>query len=520
MKTTRMMAVAGFGMLLAAALVKSQAPPEASGRVEVRTEPGLAARVYVLKNGEPFRVQPVEALLPVKSDTYYRDRLWLEGADPDVLEVIANDLSHYFLLKGRANFHLPPGKYAMEAYRGFFYEPVMVEFEVKAGETARVTLPLKQWARAEEWISADDHIHLTRTERENPVFLAWLDAEDLNVGNFLALQRKSDAAPQYAFGKAGEYRGRGYVIRSGHETRNQAFGHVLMLGGDKLVRPMSTGEELANTPEDYPFHSLLFDVARKAGALTGYAHFREVPVKSTFYMDLALGHVRLAEVFQFGVLTMEPWYELWNAGFRVTGVAGSDFPVYLQRLGGKYPRRLPLLGPERALVKKRAGAAAGTADVFGAWAEGVRSGDVVVTNGPLVEVSVEGAEAKAVGTFFRPLEKLEIVRNGVVVAAVKGDGVTKRLTASVKWERGGWYAARVKGKAEEGEPEAWGHTNAVYPSGTVFEYGARYEIAERWAKELKRYREAGMRWGSSEREREFFAMGERALEELRRPLMR
>mgnify|MGYP000689534632 CR=1 FL=1 len=45
-------------------------------------------------------------------------------------------------------------------------------------------------------ISADDHIHITRTERENPAFLGWLEAEDLNVANFLALQRQSDAAPQ------------------------------------------------------------------------------------------------------------------------------------------------------------------------------------------------------------------------------------------------------------------------------------------------------------------------------------
>ena len=89
------------------------------------------------------------------------------------------------------------------------------------------------------------------------------------------------------------------------------------------------------------------------------------------------------------------------------------------------------------------------------------------------------------------------------------------MTASVKWERGGWYAARVKGRAEEGEPEAWGHTNAVYPSGAVMVAEARRAIAGRWEEELKRYRAVGMKWGGAAREREFVAMGEKALEILR-----
>jgi hypothetical protein len=475
----------------------------------------MPARIYLLRNGEPFRLQPVQAVLPVRSDTFYRDRLWMDGGDPDVMELICNDEYHYLLLKGSASFHLPPGKYAMEAYRGFFYTPARVEFELKADETRTVTLSLKAWegVRPEEWISADDHIHLTRMQRENPVFLAWLEAEDLNVANFLALQRQSDAAPQYAYGQAGEFARRGYTIRSGQETRNQSFGHILMLGGEELVRPMSTGRELANAPDDYPFHTLLFDLARKARALTGYAHFRARPSKSTFYMDLALGKLDLIELFQFGVLTTEPWYELLNAGFRITGVAGSDFPVYVQRLKA-YPRWISLLGPERALVKKPAAQPGG----FAAWADGVRKGQVVVSNGPIVELALAGGEARATAAFFRPLEVLEIVRNGEVVASIKGDGERRRLAVSVKASGDSWYAARVRAKKEKDEPDIQAHTNAMYPGGPVMLPEARRAIADRWEAEMKQYRGAGLSWGSAAREREFFETGEKALAELRRPL--
>jgi len=472
----------------------------------------MPARVYILRNGEPFRVQPVQAVLPVKSDLFYRDRLWMEDADPAVLEVICNDEYHYMLLKGQARFHLPPGKYTVEAYRGFFYTPVRREFELKADETHDLVLRLDAWegAKPEEWLSADDHIHLTRTARENHVYLGWLEAEDLNVANFLALQRQSDAAPQYAYGSAGGARRGNYVIRPGQETRNQRFGHILMLGGSELIRPMSTGAELANTPSDYPFHALLFDLARKAGALTGYAHFRERPRNQTLYMDLALGKIQFIELFQFGVLTTEPWYELLNAGFRLTGVAGSDFPVYAQRLK-PYPRWIPLLGPERALVKKPR-----SRDPFTTWAQGVREGNVVVTNGPIVELVVENGTAKASAAFYRPLEALEIVRNGEVVMASKGDGSRVRLSASVA-VKDGWYAARVRAKKEKDEPELQAHTNPVYPNGPVMIPAARAAIAAQWEAELARYRTAGLVFSSAQ-EREFFEAGERALAELKRPL--
>lgn len=513
--SSRGAAAAAFGALLIVAGLRSQAPPAFSARVTVQTEPRTPARIYLLRNGEPFRLQPVQASLPVKSDLFYRDRLWIDNPNPEVLELICNDEYHYLLLNGRANFHLPAGRYAIEAYRGFFYTPARVEFELKADETRTITLPLKAWegVRPEEWISSDDHIHLTRTQRENPVYLSWLEAEDLNVANFLALQRQSDAAPQYAYGAAGEFARRGYSIRSGQETRNQSFGHILMLGGESVVRPMSTGRELANVPDDYPFHTLLFDLARKARALTGYAHFRERPNKSTFYMDLALGKLDLIELFQFGVLTTEPWYELLNAGFRITGVAGSDFPVYMQRLK-PYPRWVPLLGPERALVKKSAAQPGG----FAPWAEGVRNGQAIVSNGPIVELAWANGEARATAAFFRPLEVLEIVRNGEVVASVTGDGEKRRLSLNVKAPRDGWYAARVRARKGKDEPDIQAHTNASYPGGPVLVPEARRAIAGRWEAEIKQYRGANLKWGSAAREREFFDTAEKALAELRRPL--
>src|SRR6185295_14369725 len=200
---------------------------------------------------------------------------------------------------------------------------------------------------------------------------------------------------------------------------------VNLLGGREMIRPLSVGTMYANSPEVYPFPAVLFAKGRSLGATVGYAHFNGSMPHSTLLMDLALGNIDFLEVFQFGVLKTQEWYELLNAGLHATGIAGSDFPVPLNRVK-PWPHWIPLLGPERTLVK-----ASANSDAYEAWSAGVRKGAAIVTNGPLVEIQVDDATStvSASASFFRPLEKLAIVRNGYIVAVTPGDGTRTTLTA-------------------------------------------------------------------------------------------
>ena len=492
-------------------------PPANSASLEITTAPRMPARIYLFKDGAPFRLTPVDAVLPLRSDLYYRDRIFAANPDPKTLEIVARDQYHYLLLKGAARFHLPPGKYRVEAYRGYFYTPAVIEFVLSASEERRVSLPLKPWEGVDpkQWISSDDHIHLTRAQTDDPVFLSWLEAEDLTVGNFLQLQRQMDAAVQYAHGKAGEARRGGYVIRTGQESRNEFWGHINLLGASELIRPMSTGAMYANSAESDPWPSLWFDRARRLGATVGYAHFFEPPQNSAIYMDAALGTMDFVEVFQFGVLKAAPWYELWNAGLRVTGVAGSDFPVPLNNRV-PWPRWLPLLGPERTLVKAAPGE-----NSFDAWARGIKEGRVVVSNGPLVELTLDRARgvAKASAAFFRPLETLEIVRNGAVIAEAKGDGARMRLEVDAPLDGCCWIAARVRARKQDPEPDIQAHTNPVWLVENVPPEqlkAGRDVIAAKWEAQLERFRRAGITFSTPGRRQEFFDSAERALAQLRR----
>jgi hypothetical protein len=516
----RPLAATTFAFLIAWAGWEELGAPPGAARVDLMTEPQMPVRFYVQKSGNWFRVVPVDATLPIRSDVFYRDHLYYRAPNPKILEIVAADQYHYLLLEGSGSFHLPPGKYKIEAYRGLFYKPAEVEFELGPNETRKVTLSMRTWEGADrtEWISSDDHIHLTRSRKDDPVYLAWLEAEDLTVGNFLALQRQMDAAPQYAFGRAGEARRRGYSIRPGQELRNEFWGHINILGASELIRPMSTGTMYANTAESYPYPSLLFQRGRSLGGTTGYAHFFQKPQHSTIYLDAARGTIDFVEVLQFGVLKTEPWYELLNAGLKITGVAGSDFPV---PLNGRrpWPHWLPLLGPERTLVKARPGESS-----YDTWARGVREGRVVVSNGPIVEISHDSAagrvEAKA--AFYRPLQVLEIVRNGEVIASAPGNGSAASLTvsAAAACPDSCWLAARTRAQKRDNEPEIHAHTNPVWllkDGKPVRVASARRSLAAKWEEEIAFFRSAGIVFPNEANRREFFDAAEAALGELRKP---
>ena len=503
-----------FAAVLVWAQFRAAGLVEIAATLEIVT--GMPARIYLFKDGKPFRLSPVDALLPLRVDLFYRERLWRLGPSPRTLEVTSGDESHFLLLDGRAEYDLPQGSYRVEAYRGTLHKPASAEFRLKAGERRNVTLTLEPLAGARDWLAGDDHIHLTRAPEDDTVFLKWLEAEDLAAGNFLQLQRQMDASVQYGFGDAAEARGRGYSIRSGHESRSHHYGHINLLGASRILRPLSVGEVYANAPGAFPFPAALFEEGRKLGAVVGYAHFEGSQPHSTLLMDLALGTIDFTEVFQFGVLKMDAWYELLNAGLRVTGIAGSDFPVPLNR-ARPWPRAIPLLGPERTFVKTAPGASA-----YKAWAEGVRSGRVVVSNGPLLDLRVNGhgpgetlsapfAEGEVTVISTRPILKMEIVANGRVVAS-RTEGHS--LTFRVPLEESAWIAARAQARNESGEPEIWAHTNPIYvrkDGKPVHVPAARKSVAARWRAERDYYRSANLPFDTPEQSRLFQEKADQAL---------
>jgi hypothetical protein len=123
-----------IGIALARAQVRDSAlHPDYTAHLEVVVQRGdtgevAPARIYLFRSGEAHRLSPVDNLLPLVQDNFYRNRIWRMTDRPKTLEITIRGISHVILLEGRATFDVPAGKeYRLEAYHGLFYTPVWSE---------------------------------------------------------------------------------------------------------------------------------------------------------------------------------------------------------------------------------------------------------------------------------------------------------------------------------------------------------------------------------------------------------
>jgi hypothetical protein len=252
---------------------------------------------------------------------------------------------------------------------------------------------------------------------------------------------------------------------------------------------------------------------------------------SQLLLNLVLNRLDFVEMLQYGWIKTKAWYQLLNAGLRVVGTAGCDFPDPHNHFQ-PWPRHLPLLGPERTLVKAEAGDSA-----YEAWANGIRRGSVVITNGPLLEFEVNGetsgkvfdwsgdfiqAEATATAVFYRPILKVELIMNGKVVAVAEGDGRKRELTLGFKTKmtESSWIAARAKTISYPGEPEIWAHANPVYlhkDGEPVYIKRDRDALRARWAEEVEYYKTAVLQFEKDSQRQELMQMANETLRLLEGP---
>jgi hypothetical protein len=127
-----------------------------------------------------------------------------------------NDFAEGFQLQPEGSFYVdgafhltvPPGKYTIELSKGHEYTRQTATLDAAPGKKLARTFRMERWIDmpARGWYSADDHIHLRRSERENPLILRWMAAEDVHVGNILQMgDFWTHVYSQYAFGKKGPH---------------------------------------------------------------------------------------------------------------------------------------------------------------------------------------------------------------------------------------------------------------------------------------------------------------------------
>lgn len=351
-----------------------QGIPEGSGvlAVEARSDGQVVpARVEIVgADGTP--IVPDDAL-PTWGDCDER-RAPMTHDDWDALVVdryrdYFTDQVHYYSA-GRSEAVVPPGSYHVRLRKGPEYRVAERDATVVAGAVTEVAVDLDRWVHMarDGWYSGDVHLHIPRLDGSRDGILAqWMRAEDLNVANVLQFgnARGFLSSPQFAFGPQGVSRTDATLILPGQENpRISILGHLLMLGG---AEPIDLRQDYFDLPA-------FADAGRDAGAVQGFAHKGAFGGEAGMAILLPRGTMDIFEVLT-RTAAYGAWYEALNMGARIAPVAGTDFPCGTGQI---------MPGAQRVYVRS------GTLSAE-AWLAALRQGRSFVTNGPMLDLVVDGA---------------------------------------------------------------------------------------------------------------------------------
>ncbi len=365
---------------------------------------------------------------------------------------------NYWTVPGPIDMALPAGEWEATIRRGMEHVPVIDTFTVSPNQTVEKRYRPRRWVNmpARGWYSGDDHVHIQiLSEADAQRMMTWAKAEDVHLCNIV---RMGDVYrtwfEQRGFGKTYRVVDGNYVLAPGQEDprTHEELGHTLAMNISSLI----------HDPDHYFLYDWVFDQVHAQGGLSGYAHvlFDIFQVHRDMSINIPKNKIDFVELLQFFNMETDLFYDFLNTGFKMTASAGTDVPW-----GGT-------IGEVRVYARTSPGPL--DAD---RWFEAVRHGHTFVTDGPMLEFTVDQAlpgdqidvksnkplhvKARVWGDPEASMpSKLEIIRNGESIKSVQPtDPAQKELAIEfdVDPANGFWIAARA-----EGTDGTRAHTTPIY----------------------------------------------------------
>lgn len=396
------------------------------------------------------------------------------------------DQGEWAYIDGSCEIALPADPVDVEIHKGPEYKPVVQQVALGPGKMA-LRFGIQRWIdlRQQRWYSGDIHAHFLSPHA------ALLEgaAEDLAVVNLLAMEwlHRKRTPPYKVIGKSIpniiEFSGQepsvqrpGHMVVVGTLNSGGILGSLALLNCHRAVFPLSTGLDEENEI-DWTLADWCDQGHRKRGLVVWTEFGRswighpESGFSGETLADLLLGKIDAIEIDWLdgprNRLTDE-WYRLLNCGLRVPIVGGS----------GKLDDVIAL-----GAVRTYARLEEGEEFTYKNWIEAVRAGRTFITNGPLLQFTVNCLDPGATidlpadqrtvnicaeASSYMPFERLELIANGAAVAAVEATGsrCSAKLEGRFEVPGSGWLAARCWGEGKvytSGSPLRLGaHTSPVY----------------------------------------------------------
>jgi len=383
---------------------------------------------------------------------------------PDGGVVVPINADKWFVSEGFTLLKVLPGTINIRAERGTEYHPIMVNITIPSDKTTRHTVKMKRWVNMKElgYFSSENHVHVALDK-----VAAMAAAEDLNFATILSWWH----SPRIKFPKDAQW---AQDLKFGGVTvptavfcgeKEDGWGAVYVIGLRSAVE-FEGGSKRSNLEFVKRARRQKALICYQGGwsrhvlvdALAGYVDVVNV-CNNNFHRHKyqpRKHYSNLLNVEGFpdypntpeGMMQMntDTYYRLLNCGMKLAAGAGSAI--------GPQTKSTPI-GYDRAYV--RAGENPSMTDFLEAWGEGKN----FVTNGPMlflktsdgnrpgdtIELNDDGKEITFTAETIsqQPLETLEIVMNGEVIAAttnIEPSPTKAEMSVKIKLKQSAWIAAR------------------------------------------------------------------------------
>jgi len=422
-----------------------------------------------------------------KGKSYSPAASWIHGDDSRYPNITPFE-THYFHTSGTAQVFVPKDSIFITASHGLLYSVSKAKVFAKQVDAVNLKMKVTPLAVPETFgskRSGDVHVHMNyggnyRNTPEN--LMKQAAAEDLNFV-FNLIVNKEQRIPDVASFSNKPVSSGEVTLLQGQEFHTSYWGHLGLLNlQENLILPDYSGYPQTAVASLFPHNGFIADRAHEQQGLVGYVHpfypeevlpdqapnlHHAVPV------DAALGKVDYYELVGFSDhrATESVWYQLLNAGLRMTASAGTDAMANYASLRGP-------VGLNRVYVN-------GSKDMTtAAFLAEMKSGRSFVTNGPIIDFQLDGmkpGDSIQLGNknktinysgFLRsntPVDHIEIIYNGDVVVSHTGVPFTfLDLKGKITLKESGWVVLRAWNSAAQPEVldvYAYASTNPVFVGG-------------------------------------------------------